>query len=107
MLRLTIVEHDGTRHDLEAEEGTSIRQVAMDHKVPGIRGDCGGCATCGTCHGYIEATYLAELDPIEEEEEYTLTGVPAPVLPTSRLTCQVFLTKAMDGVTITLPKDQY
>ncbi|MFA9271351.1 MAG: 2Fe-2S iron-sulfur cluster-binding protein, partial [Baekduiaceae bacterium] len=47
---MTFVEHDGTEHEVEFVDGSSLMELATSNGVPGIDGDCGGEASCGTCH---------------------------------------------------------
>jgi 2Fe-2S ferredoxin len=103
---VTFIEADGHRHEVDAEIGSSLKQVALDHLVPGILGDCGGTATCGTCHAYVATEYASRLEPPSEEEKLTLSGVLAPVTGDSRLTCQITMSQGLDGIVLTLPDVQ-
>ena len=103
---VTFIGADGRRHEVDADIGSSLKQVALDHLVPGILGDCGGTATCGTCHAYVATEYAGRLQPPSEEEELTLSGVLAPVTRDSRLTCQITMSQALDGIVLRLPDVQ-
>ena len=64
---VTFIEHDGTQHHVDADEGMSVMEVAMKYDVPGIDADCGGSAVCGTCHCFVESSgELSAVDPTEE-----------------------------------------
>ena len=65
---IKFIEFDGTEHEVDADAGMSIMEVAMKYDVPGIDADCGGGAVCGTCHCFIEesAGPLPAVDPQEE-----------------------------------------
>ena len=65
---IKFIEFDGTKHEVDADAGMSIMEVAMKYDVPGIDADCGGGAVCGTCHCFIEesAGPLPAVDPQEE-----------------------------------------
>lgn len=106
MALVRFVEHDGTEHVVEVAIGENLKQAALDNLIPGIIGDCGGCATCGTCHGYIERSFLHQLPPMDEDEEFALEGVPADVEDNSRLTCQIIMTDALAGIEVRLPDVQ-
>jgi len=99
---ITFIEHNGTRHIVEAEPGSSLMQTALDHQVPGILADCGGCLTCGTCHGYLEADAVT---PPKDEEVALLEGV-LNTRPTSRLLCQIKVEPSIDGLEVHLPASQ-
>jgi 2Fe-2S ferredoxin len=106
MPKIVFIEHNGTHHVVDAPVGKSLMQVAVDNMVPGIVGDCGGCCSCATCHGYIEGEWADKLPPKQEDEEMMLDGA-LEVLPSSRLTCQVFVKEEHDGLTVKLPASQF
>lgn len=106
MPKICFVEHDGTQHIVEAAVGENIKQVALDHMVPGIIGDCGGFATCGTCHAYIEPKVAKSLPAPDDNEQMILEGVLGPLEPNSRLTCQVVLTADIAELEVHLPETQ-
>lgn len=104
MGRITFVEHDGSKHDVEFEAGESLMQVAMNNGVPGIDADCGGECACGTCHVILD-TGFAESGKASDDEEQMLDLTPEREA-SSRLSCQVKLTDAMDGLVARLPEFQ-
>jgi 2Fe-2S ferredoxin len=106
MTHITFIEHDGTRHEVEAIDGISIMQAAVDNMVPGIVGDCGGCCSCATCHAYIEPAFMDRIEPAAADECDLLEGA-LDVQACSRLTCQVKVSAALEGVTIRMPQSQY
>jgi len=106
MPKITFIEHNGTRHVIDAPIGKSAMQVAVDNMVPGIVGDCGGCCSCATCHGYVAPEWADKLPPKQEDEEMMLEGA-LEVRPTSRLTCQINIGPQLDGLEIELPASQF
>ena len=54
MPTLTLIEHNGTAHQVTGEIGQSVMQAAMFASVPGIQADCGGACSCATCHAYVD-----------------------------------------------------
>ncbi|WP_038207147.1 2Fe-2S iron-sulfur cluster-binding protein [Xenophilus azovorans] len=106
MTRITYIEHDGTRHEVNAEDGTSVMQTALDNMVPGIVGDCGGSCSCATCHAYIDPDHLARVSPPEADERHLLEGA-LDVEPCSRLTCQIRIHPGLEGLTVRIPVSQY
>ena len=107
MPKIVFIQPDGTRHVVEAAVGRSVMQVAVDHLPAGaINGDCGGCCSCATCHAYVAPEWDATLPPRQEDEEMMLEGVPEP-RATSRLTCQIEITDALDGICFEVPASQY
>ena len=73
--------------------------------MPGIIGDCGGNCSCATCHGYVDPAWIAKLPPRSENEVVMLDGV-MHLEDNSRLTCQIKLTPALDGIVVRLPISQ-
>ena len=105
MGNVTFIEHNGDKHEAEIEEGKSLMQIAMDNGVPGIDADCGGECACGTCHVIIEKQWFSSLDPAADVETQMIEMAPENVA-TSRLSCQVKATSAMDGMVVHLPEHQ-
>ena len=50
--RLTVIAHDGTHFDMDAENGSTVMENAIRHAVPGLEAECGGGCSCETCHVY-------------------------------------------------------
>lgn len=105
MAQVTFVEHDGTEHHVEIEEGKTLMQLALDNFVPGIDGDCGGACACGTCHVILEDGDYAKTGKVLAEEEGML-GLKPEKTETSRLACQIDLSSNMDGLVVRLPEYQ-
>lgn len=105
MVKVTFVEHDGTEYAVEAAEGESVMRAALNNGVPGIIADCGGECSCATCHAYLDEAFFALSNPASDEENDMLECA-IDVRPTSRLTCQVKLSQALDGMTVEVPASQ-
>ncbi len=105
MGRITFVEHDGTEHLVELEEGKSIMQTAIDNMVPGIDADCGGACACGTCHVIVAENWISKTGTASEDENQMLDMNPEKA-DTSRLSCQVQASSDMDGMVLHLPEFQ-
>ena len=105
MPKAVFIDPSGKTHALEAALGQSLLQVALDHDVPGILGECGGSCSCATCHGYIHPAYSDKLSPKSETELFMLEIVSAPRAG-SRLCCQIRMSVELDGIVIQLPDEQ-
>jgi len=105
MAKIRFILHDGTEHVVEGEVGNSIMQTARDNLVPGIIGDCGGNCSCATCHGYVDPAWKDKLAPPSENEVIMLDGTMHQE-DNSRLTCQLTLTRELDGIVVRLPISQ-
>jgi 2Fe-2S ferredoxin len=103
MPRLTFVDAGGGRHEVEAEIGLSVMQIARAHDL-GIEGTCGGEMACATCHVILEPADVPRLGVASPEEEDML-DLAVGVQPTSRLGCQIVVTEELDGLTVHLPAD--
>ena len=97
MIRL-VFEHRGASVSVEAEAGARLLDVAQAAGMP-LEGTCGGELACATCHVVIDADHAGRLPPASEAEEDLLDLVPAATR-TSRLACQVRLTRALDGLIV-------
>jgi 2Fe-2S ferredoxin len=106
-MQVIILATEGEGRTVDAAPGTSLMQAAVGAGVDGIAADCGGMLTCGTCHVYVHEDWAARLPPATPEETEMLGFVAAERRPGSRLACQVELTAALDGLTVTLPQRQY
>jgi 2Fe-2S ferredoxin len=105
MPKVTIIEHGGTVHTLEAKAGQSIMQVAMSHSVPGILADCGGSCSCATCHVYVESDWFGRV-PAASSAEKDMIDCALHVQENSRLSCQIELDDSLDGIVVRLPESQ-
>ena len=82
-------------------------QAAVEANVPGIAADCGGLLTCATCHVHVRAEWLDRLPPLSDDEATMLAFTASPRQPNSRLSCQLVLSEALDGLVVELPPTQY
>lgn len=105
MARITFVQPDGRREVVEAHEGRSVMEAARSHSVRGIRAECGGECLCCTCHCYVDAEWMGALPPRKENEAALIDFAHEPK-PTSRLTCQLTVTRALDGLVLHVPERQ-
>ncbi len=105
MPKITLVEHNGTNHTVDAEVGTTLMQSALDNGISGIDADCGGACACGTCHCFIQGDGLAITGEASELEGSMLSMRPDRE-KNSRLSCQIDITDAMDGLVVQLPEFQ-
>jgi 2Fe-2S ferredoxin len=101
-LTVTFVEEDGTVKELSAETGQSLMQVGKDAGVEGILADCAGSCACATCHVYVEGEWYAAVGAPDDVEAEMLDMVADVRKPNSRLSCQIKLTSALDGLKVTV-----
>ena len=107
MITVHLIDPDGTRHDVAADSGDSLMRAATSARVDGIAADCGGCMTCSTCHVIVDPAWADRLPAISPDEEAMLEMTAVPRQPTSRLSCQITLYPALEGLVAHLPERQY
>jgi len=106
MVKITYVEHDGTEHTIDAIPGRSIMENAVKNALPGILAECGGSCICGTCRIYLDAEWLQKMNAPAANELAILEFVEENKAD-ARLSCQIKVTEAMDGLTVRMPEKQY
>ena len=105
MVQIKFVSHDGTAHTLEAAPGTTLMEAAKAHDVPGIDAVCGGNCYCGTCRIHVAPDWLAKLRPADTFEQ-ELIAAAGDDKPNARLSCQVAVVDALDGLVVYIPEQQ-
>ncbi len=105
MPKVTFIAADGTARTVEAQVGATLMETAIRNSVPGIDAECGGACACATCHVYVDEAWLATVGKAQPMEEDML-DFASDVRKTSRLSCQIKITDALDGLTVTTPKRQ-
>ena len=106
MTHVTFIDFAGTARTVDAPEGFSLADAALNNKVPGIEGDCGGFCACATCHVYLDDTWLDRVPPPEELEAAMLDQA-VDRRASSRLSCQIKLSDALEGLVVRTPERQY
>ncbi len=96
-----VIDRDGIAHNITGRDGDSIMQLARAADLP-VAGECNGSLACATCHMIVDPDWADRLDPVGEDEEAMLDTVFS-LKPTSRLSCQIRLSPALDGITLNLP----
>ncbi len=105
MARIIFVEHNGTRHEVDAANGTTVMEAAVNNMVPGIDADCGGACACATCHVYVDDAWLNKTGSIDSMEE-SMLDFASDMKPNSRLSCQISVSDDLDGLVVTMPRTQ-
>lgn len=107
MIKIHLVAADGGETTLHVKAAGSLMEAAVADNVDGIAADCGGMLTCATCHVYVREPFAGQLAPPAGDERAMLEFTAAQRRPNSRLSCQIALTEALDGLTVDLPATQY
>lgn len=106
MPEITFIHFDGAEQGVVVPEGVSVMQAAMTAGVAGIVGECGGSAMCATCHVIVDEAWADKLPPPLPTELEMLECTASEREPTSRLSCQIKITKAMQGLVVRIPERQ-
>lgn len=102
MARIVFIRPDGIRQDVQATAGKSVMDAAVRNNVPGIDAECGGSCSCATCHVVVDDVWIGRLPPKSRDEDATL-DYAVGVRPNSRLSCQIVVSDALDGLVLRLP----
>ncbi|MDQ0473020.1 2Fe-2S iron-sulfur cluster-binding protein [Labrys wisconsinensis] len=105
MPTITFKDHQGAARTVEAENGATVMETAIRNAIPGILAECGGACACATCHVYVDPAFMpivGEPEPMEED----MLDFAYDVRPNSRLSCQIRVRDALDGLIVTTPEKQ-
>lgn len=106
MAKITYIEYGGTAHTVDVPIGQTVMEGARDNGIPGIEADCGGACACSTCHVYVDPAWVEKLPPKDSMEEDMLDFAYEPDPTRSRLTCQIKVSDALDGLIVHMPEKQ-
>ena len=105
MARITYIQHNGTEHVVDAEPGMTVMEAAVRNDIPGITAECGGACACATCHVYVDEAWREATGKPETMEEDML-DFAFDIRAESRLSCQIKVTEALDGLRVHIPERQ-
>ena len=105
MAKITFITYDGVEHAVDADDGISVMNAAIDNLVPGIDADCGGECSCATCHVVVDDAWSAVVGQPGEREESMLDLNPEREA-NSRLSCQIPVRDEIDGLVVRVPEFQ-
>jgi 2Fe-2S ferredoxin len=105
MTKIIYVEFSGNERVLDIAPGTSVMQGAVTNGVRGIIGDCGGACSCATCHVYVDSQWVDKVGD-KTAAEISLLEEVCDVEANSRLSCQIKITDALEGLVVRVPAKQ-
>ena len=101
MTKINFIQKDGSTKTVDAPNGISLLEVAHQNDI-GLEGACEGSLACSTCHVIIDPAFFDNLtEPTEDEED--MLDLAFGLTRTSRLGCQIMVSDALEGLTVTLP----
>ena len=100
-MRIFVTDREGNEHELEALEGWRVMEIIKDYDLD-LKAECGGACSCATCHVYVDHDWIDKLYPMRVEEEEMLDEAMGEVKDNSRLSCQILMSEALDGLKVTI-----
>lgn len=104
MTTVTFITPDRGPLAVEVSDGLSLMENARRANVRGIVAECGGACACATCHVHVAEDWLARVGPPNDMEREML-DFAEDVRPNSRLSCQITMTAALDGLVVSIPEE--
>ncbi len=105
MAKINFVDHSGETRTVDADVGSTVMEVAIRNAIPGIEAECGGACACATCHVYVDDAWMEKVGaPTPMEEDMLDFGYD--IKPNSRLSCQIKISDALDGLVVITPERQ-
>ena len=101
MARLTFTTSSGQTRTVDAAPEATVMETMRDEGLGEPLALCGGCCSCGTCHVYVDPAFEDRL-PLISDDEHLLLGDSGHRRPNSRLSCQIRMTDALDGLKVTI-----
>jgi len=107
MATVLFVEASGAEHRIDVPTGENLMRAALNEGLDGMVGECGGGLACATCHCYVEEAWADRLPAPAQTELDMLECTASERRPSSRLSCQIIASDALDGLVVHLPAAQY
>jgi ferredoxin, 2Fe-2S len=105
MPKLSVIDRKGERHELDATVGWSVMEIIRENNLP-IEAACGGCCACATCHVYVDEAWRSKTGEKSAMEE-SMLDFAENVEDNSRLSCQIKVSDALDGLIVRMPESQH
>ena len=106
MAKITYITPAGERHEVDVENGYSVMEGAINNDINGIVAECGGACACATCHSYVDAAWTDKIPSMDDMEDSMLDAA-FERKDNSRLTCQIEMSDALDGIVIHVADNEY
>ena len=107
MASVAYIEHNGTPHEVQVPNGSSVMQGAVNNMIDGIVAECGGALACATCHCYVDDAWVDRVGPPSEPELQMLECTASERKRGSRLSCQITVSDDLNGLVVRLPETQF
>jgi len=104
MPKLIVVTREGEEREIVGDAGLSVMEVIRDAGIDELLALCGGCCSCATCHVHVDPDYADRL-PAMSDDENELLAISDDRDETSRLSCQIEFSAALDGMTVAIARE--
>jgi 2Fe-2S ferredoxin len=101
MAKINVTDREGQQHQIEAKTGLTLMEPLRD-VANGVEALCGGMCSCSTCHIFVAPDWAERLPAPKDDEMELLQGSECYRPGESRLACQVRVTPALSGITLTI-----
>ena len=105
MPKITYIENNGAQRTADVPVGWTVMEGAVKNRIPGIDADCGGACSCATCMVYVDEAWRDRL-PAKDSSESAMLEFCPHVQENSRLTCQIKVIGALEGLRLKVPPSQ-
>ncbi|KAG8628064.1 hypothetical protein KVT40_003937 [Elsinoe batatas] len=99
---ITFIDKDSTRHTFEVADGANLLDIAQANDLE-MEGACGGSCACSTCHVIVEDGEMYDKMEEPDDDENDMLDLAFGLTETSRLGCQIKMSKELDGLVVRLP----
>ena len=100
-MKIIATDRNGAEHNVEGRDGWTVMEILRDAGLP-ITAECGGACACATCHVYVDQDWYAKLEAPSDSEVDMLDMALAVEPDSSRLSCQIVCSEALDGIKVTV-----
>jgi 2Fe-2S ferredoxin len=105
MTTIIFIDYEGNETAVDATNGESVMEAAINNDIEGIVAECGGACACATCHVYVDPAFRA-LTGEASEMEQAMLDFTEDVTENSRLSCQIEVSDELEGLRVTTPESQ-
>ena len=104
-MKIIAIDRQGKEHTLEGRDGWSVMEILRDGGLD-IAAECGGACACATCHVYVDDAWKDKTGSTSAMED-SMLDFAENVEPNSRLSCQIKVSDALDGLIVRMPESQH
>ena len=104
MPQITVINQSGEESSVAATSGRTLMETIRDNGFDELLALCGGCCSCATCHVHIDPAFMDKLPKLSDDENDLLDSSDHRN-EYSRLSCQIPITDALEGLKVTIAQE--